>query len=215
MPFAQAVLSAASVGIGCGAGCGSAASAFLTTYVLSEGKGFRGSVRQILSFYFGKMLAVLLVCVTGSAIGQAFISADGLFFGFPLRKLLYIVLLAASVWLLYGWLRERKGCKGCRHCVANVRLVPSLTVGLAYGLSPCAPLMMVLGYAALLSLPEAIGLGVIFSLASSLIPALLTLILSGTLSNKLSGQLGKMLPWFQPTVYLFYFASALWGLFGS
>ena len=215
MPFAQAVLSAASVGVGCGAGCGSAASAFLTTYVLSEGKGFRGSARQILSFYLGKMLAVLLVCVAGSAIGQAFISADSMFLSFPLRKLIYIVLLAASVSLLYGWFRERKGCKGCRHCGANARLVPSLTVGLAYGLSPCAPLMMVLSYAALLSLPEAIGLGVIFSLASSMIPALLTLILSGTLSNKLSGQLGKTLPWFQLTVYLFYFVSALWGLLGS
>ena len=72
MPFGQAVLSAVSVGIGCGAGCGSAASAFLTTYVVSEGLKWSSSMRQVLSFYLGKMVAVLLVCAAGSLIGQAF-----------------------------------------------------------------------------------------------------------------------------------------------
>ena len=79
MPFAQAVLSAASVGISCGAGCGSAASAFLTTYVISEGKNMAASVRQVASFYLGKLLAVLLICAGGSLLGEAFISAESEF----------------------------------------------------------------------------------------------------------------------------------------
>lgn len=212
MPFAEAVLSAASVGIGCGAGCGSAASAFLTTYVLSEGKGLAASWRQVASFYLGKMLAILTVCAAGALIGQAFIGADGMLFGLPLRKLVYLMLLTASLWLLYGWFRERKGCKGCRHCAGKARFVPSLAVGLAYGLSPCAPLLMVLSYAALLSLPAALALGVVFSLASSLIPALLTLALSGALSLRVSEQLGKYLPWFQLAVYVLYLISAVAGL---
>ena len=212
MPFVQAVLSAASVGISCGAGCGSAASAFLTTYVLSEGKGLFASWRQVGSFYLGKMLAILMVCAAGAMIGQNFISSDGTLFGFPLKKLVYIMMLGASIWLLYGWLRERKSCKGCRHCGAHARLVPSLTVGLAYGFSPCSPMLMVLGYATLLSLPEAISLGVIFSICSSLIPALLTLALSGALSMRISGQLGKTLPWFQLAVYALYLISAVVGL---
>ena len=86
---------------------------------------------------------------------------------------------------------------------------------MAYGFSPCAPLLMVLGYAVLLSLPHAMALGVIFSLASSLLPALLTLALSGALSVHLAGQLGKTLPWFQLTVYLLYVFSAIRGLLGS
>ena len=212
MPFGQAVLSAVSVGIGCGAGCGSAASAFLSTYVVSEGRKMSSSLRQILSFYLGKMLAVLLVCAAGSFLGQVFISVDGMLLGFPLKKLLYGVMMAAAIWLLYGWFRERKGCKACGHCAGSARLAPSFAVGLAYGLSPCAPLMMVLGYTALLSLPAALALGLLFSLASSFIPAILTLILSGTLSARLVSQLGKTLPWFRLLVYLVYLVSALIGL---
>ena len=41
MLLSQALTSAAAVGIGCGAGCGSSATAFLTTYVLSEGNNMR------------------------------------------------------------------------------------------------------------------------------------------------------------------------------
>ena len=212
MPFSQAVLSAVSVGIGCGAGCGSAASAFLTTYVVSEGLKWSSSLRQVLSFYLGKMVAVLLVCTAGSLIGQTFISSEGTLLGFPLRRLLYGVMLIAALWLLYGWFRERKGCKACGHCASSARLIPSLAVGLAYGLSPCAPLLMVLGYAALLSLPAALALGLLFSLASSLVPAILTLILSGALSARLVPQLGKTLPWFRLMVYLIYLGSALFGL---
>ena len=212
MPFSQAVLSAVSVGIGCGAGCGSAASAFLTTYVISEGLKWSSSLRQVLSFYLGKMVAVLLVCTAGSLIGQTFISSEGTFLGFPLRSLLYGVMLITALWLLYGWFRERKGCKACGHCASSARLIPSFAVGLAYGLSPCAPLLMVLGYAALLSLPAALALGLLFSLASSLVPAILTLILSGALSARLVPQLGKTLPWFRLMVYLIYLGSALFGL---
>ncbi|MBO4299641.1 MAG: hypothetical protein J5998_12685 [Clostridia bacterium] len=214
MPFAQALLSAASVGIGCGAGCGSAASAFLTTYVISEGKNMAASVRQVASFYLGKLLAVLLVCAGGSLLGEAFISAESALGGFPLRKLLYVMMLGASVWLLYGWFRERKGCKACRHCGASRRLIPTFAVGLAYGLSPCAPLMMVLGYSAMLPLPSALLLGAVFSLASSLVPSVLTMVLSGALSARVAEQLGKALPWFQLLVYLLYFISAFCGLFG-
>ena len=83
---------------------------------------------------------------------------------------------------------------------------------MAYGFSPCAPLLMILGYAVLLTLPAALGLGIIFSVCSSIIPAVLTLILSGTLSLRISEQLGKYLSWFQIIVYTFYLFSGLYAL---
>ena len=83
---------------------------------------------------------------------------------------------------------------------------------MAYGFSPCAPLLMILGYAVLLPLPAAMTLGIIFSVCSSIIPAVLTLVLSGTLSLRISGQLGKYLPWFQIVVYMFYLFSGLYAL---
>jgi hypothetical protein len=210
--FAEAIASAASVGLGCGAGCGSSASAFLSTYVLSEGRGMRFALRQVLSFYAGKLAAVLLVCLGGALAGRALIQSDSALVGVPLSKAVYAVMLGASVWLLAGWLRDRKGCAGCRHCGSGLKAVPSFAVGLAYGLSPCAPLLMVLGYAAALTVPAALALGTVFALASSLLPALLILALAGAMSKKITVQLGKALPWFQLTVYVFYLATALRGL---
>ena len=90
--------------------------------------------------------------------------------------------------------------------------VVAVAVGMAYGLSPCAPLLMVLGYAAALTVPAALMLGTVFALASSLIPALLILVLAGTLSTIITVQLGRALPWFQLAVYTFYLATAIRGL---
>ena len=210
--FAQAIARAASVGLGCGAGCGSSASAFLGTYVLSEGRGMGFALRQVLSFYLGKLAAVLLVCLGGAMVGRALIQSDGTLLGVPLGKAVYAVMLCAAVWLIFGWFRERKGCAGCRHCGGGLKAVPSFAVGMAYGLSPCAPLLMVLGYAAALTVPAALMLGAVFALASSLVPALLILVLAGALSTKITAQLGRALPRFQLAVYGFYLISAVWGL---
>lgn len=210
--FAQAIASAASVGLGCGAGCGSSASAFLSTYVLSEGRGMGFALRQVLSFYLGKLAAVLLVCLGGALVGRALIQSDGTLLGVPLGKAVYAVMLCAAVWLIYGWFRDRKGCAVCRHCGGGLKAVPSFAVGMAYGLSPCAPLLMVLGYAAALTVPAALMLGAVFALASSLVPALLILALAGALSAKITAQLGRALPRFQLAVYGFYLFSAVWGL---
>lgn len=210
--FAQAIASAASVGLGCGAGCGSSASAFLTTYVLSEGRGMGFAIRQVVSFYLGKLAAVLVVCLGGALVGQTLIQSDGTLLGVSLGKAVYAVMLCAAVWLIFGWLRDRKGCAGCRHCGGRLKAVPSFAVGMAYGLSPCAPLLMVLGYAAALTVPAALTLGAVFALASSLVPALLILALAGALSTKITAQLGRALPWFQLAVYGFYLFSAVWGL---
>ena len=212
MLFSQAAASAATVGLGCGAGCGSSASAFLTTYVLSEGKNMRYALSQVAAFYIGKLLAVVAVCASGSVFGQSFVDESGCFAGLPLKKLVSVVMVCAALWLIQGWIRERKGCAHCRHCAEKNRRIPSLTVGMAYGFSPCAPLLMILGYAVLLPLPAAMTLGIIFSVCSSIIPAVLTLVLSGTLSLRISGQLGKYLPWFQIVVYMFYLFSGLYAL---
>ncbi len=210
--FAEAIASAASVGLGCGAGCGSSASAFLSTYVLSEGRGMGFAIRQVLSFYLGKLAAVLLVCLGGALVGQAYIFTDGTLLGFPLSKAVYAVMLCAAVWMIFSWFRDRKGCAGCRHCGGKLKAVPSFAMGMAYGLSPCAPLLMVLGYAAALTVPAALALGTVFALASSIIPALLILALAGALSTKITAQLGKALPWFQLAVYVFYLVAAVNGL---
>lgn len=93
------------------------------------------------------------------------------------------------------------------------RVIPSFTVGLAYGATPCAPLIMVAGYAITLSIPGAFLLGTVFALASSLSPMLLIFGLSGALSGKIRSQLGKAMPWVQLTVYIAFLILAIVSLF--
>jgi hypothetical protein len=185
---------------------------FLTTYVLSEGKNMRYAMSQVAAFYIGKMLAVAAVCTGGALLGNTLITGNGELAGFPLRRLVSLAMIITSLWLLRSWAGERKGCKNCRRCSAESRRIPSFTVGMAYGFSPCAPLMMVLGFSALLPVHSALLLAILFSLASSLIPAMITLTLSGALSVRISAQLGSRLPYFQLILYVVYLFSGIYGL---
>jgi hypothetical protein len=72
--------------------------------------------------------------------------------------------------------------------------------------------MMVLGFSALLPVHSALLLAILFSLASSLIPAMITLTLSGALSVRISAQLGSRLPYFQLILYVVYLFSGIYGL---
>ena len=137
--------------------------------------------------------------------------------GFNLHHLVSWVMIVSALFLIYRWFRNRKpDCKKCGgKCSAKhkTRLIPSFSVGLAYGAYPCVPLTMVAGYAMLLSLPAAVLLGAAFALASSLTPMLVVFGLSGALSGKINKQLGKAMPYVQLTVYILFLILAVVSLF--
>ena len=185
--LATALSAAVSVGLGCGTCCGTTASSFLAVYILSEGGGFKSSLKHVGGFFLGKILGVCSITV----------------------------MLLSSLYLIWKWFMSRKhDCKKCGgKCSSKSRVIPSFAVGLAYGANPCAPLIMVAGYAIMLSVPGAILLGLVFALASSLSPALLIFGLSGVLSSKIAGQLGKAMPWVQLCVYILFLIVAVVTLF--
>ncbi|MBQ3285844.1 MAG: sulfite exporter TauE/SafE family protein [Ruminococcus sp.] len=213
----EALAASVSVGLGCGTCCGSSASSFLAVYILTEGGGFKSSMKHVGSYFLGKILAVCAICALTSAIGKVFIDENGMVGGFNLHHLVSWVMIASALFLIYRWFRNRKSdCKKCGgKCSAkhNARLIPSFSVGLAYGAYPCVPLTMVAGYAMLLSLPAAVLLGAAFALASSLTPMLVVFGLSGALSGKINKQLGKAMPWVQLCVYILFLIVAVVTLF--
>ena len=187
--LAEALTAAISVGLGCGTCCGTSASSFLAVYILSEGGGFASSMKHVGGFFLGKVLAVCSITTICAAIGNVFIDENG---------------------------DRKKTCSKCGGKCSSKnmsRVIPSFTVGLAYGATPCAPLIMVAGYAITLSISEAFLLGTVFALASSLSPMLLIFGLSGALSGKIRSQLGKAMPWVQLTVYIAFLILAIVSLF--
>ena len=212
-----ALSAAASVGLGCGTCCGTTASSFLAVYILSEGGGFISSLKHVGGFFVGKILAVCTITTLCAAIGSVFIDENGYIGGFDLHHAMSWIMLLSSLYLIWKWFRERqKTCASCGgKCSSKSfsRVIPSFTVGLAYGATPCAPLLMVAGYAITLSVPGALLLGTVFALASSLSPVLLIFGLSGVLSGKIRSQLGRVMPWIQLGVYILFFILAVISLF--
>ncbi len=215
--LAEALAASVSVGLGCGTCCGSSASSFLAVYILSEGGGFKSSLRHVGGYFLGKILAVCSITALCSLIGRVFIDENGCIGGFDLHRAVSWVMLLSALFLIWRWfLSRRKTCAKCGgkcHSDSKTRLIPSFTVGLAYGATPCAPLLMVAGYAITLSLPGAVLLGAVFALASSLSPMLLIFGLSGVLSGKVNRQLGKAMPWVQLGVYILFLILAVLSLF--
>ncbi len=205
LTFAESAATAASVGFGCGTTCGTSASAFLSAYIVSEARGIRSAVKHAGGFLLGKITAVAAICAAASALGQAVIDGSGLIGTFSLQRAVYWAQLCIALWLIARWIRGRRGCKACKGCGRKgeaSRVLPSFGVGFAYGATPCAPLVLIAGYAVTLPLPEAAALGAVFAVSSSVVPVVLAAGLSGALSGKIGSQLGKALPWFQLAVYI-------------
>lgn len=138
---------AASVGIGCGTCCGSGISAALYGYLTTHAKNIRQSVRALLDFFFGKFLAVVLLCCTASLVGSSIIDDSGRLFGVKSAIIVDAVMLAMGVWFLIGWIREKTGtasCKDYKGCktekaediTEKSHYAALIGMGFGYGISP-------------------------------------------------------------------------------
>ena len=209
----ESVTTAASVGLGCGSCCGSGISAALYGYLATHARDLKQSLRAFLDFFLGKLLAVVGLCCLAAMLGRSVLGEDGRLFGVDLHIVIDALMLFMGLRLLIGWLRERLGrhdCAKCGYCATGSKDLgnkkPSrallLGMGVGYGMSPCAPLILMTGYAATLPVGTAAALGVVFAAASTLSPALLMLLLSGAVAGRMHKEVGAFLTWFRLACYL-------------
>ena len=207
----ESLTAAASVGMGCGTCCGSGISAALYGYLTTHTKNVKQSVRSFMDFFFGKFLAVILLCFAASLIGSNIINEEGEMFGVKAAVIVDGVMLAMGVWFLIGWIRERRGhhsCKSCKTCktepLAEEKTHHGALIGMGfgYGISPCAPLILITGYAATLPIGYAIILGAVFALASTVSPALIMMLLSGVIAKRMRKEIPQYLMWFRLGCYI-------------
>ena len=221
----QGAATATSVGMGCGTCCGSGISLFLSGYLMTHAKNFAQSARGFLSFYLGKIMAVMGICGGASLIGARVLDDSGCIAGLPVKAIVDAVMLGMGLWFLIRWVLERKGVHRCHsHCgteksapAPDSKLsLPALWgMGVGYGVSPCAPLLMMAGYAATLPLGYALAVGGLFAVASAVSPMLLMLLLSGVLAGRIYREIPQYLTWFRLGCYLlliFFFAAELIGM---
>lgn len=229
MPWVfEGAAAAASMGMGCGTCCGSGISAVLFGYLTTHAKNFAQSLRAFLCFYLGKLFAVSLACLASSLLGRCLISESGLMAGIPVHRAVDILMIAFGAFLIYGWFRERRSgkCSGCHHCgnskgkssVAERNNMESghdesgkesavhygvlFGMGAGYGISPCAPLLVMMGYAVTMAPFQAVFSGIVFGLSTALVPMLLLLALSGILSPRLQSEAPEWLNIFRLLTYV-------------
>ena len=217
----ESMTAAASVGMGCGTCCGSGISAALYGYLTTHTKDIRHSVTAFLEFFFGKFLAVILLCCAASLVGSNIIDDSGRVFGVKAAVIVDSVMLAMGIWLLAEWIRERLGyynCKSCKACKAGphdeerTHHGALIGMGFGYGISPCAPLILITGYAATLPVGFAAVLGTVFALASTISPALFIILFSGVLAKGMRKEIPQYLTWFRLGCYILLIALFAVGL---
>ena len=215
----QGTMAGASVGMGCGTCCGSGISAFLFGYLTTHTQGIRQSVRAFFSFYLGKVMAVTALCLAASLLGTQILDERGTLFGINLHLVMKIVMGVMALWMIIAWIRERnrKGCTSCGHCSephpagrhseqgTKASALMLWTMGSLYGISPCAPLILMLGYAVTMPAYAAALTGTVFALSSAIVPTIFMLVLSGVLSPKIMKEMPEYLDWFRLAVYILLF----------
>lgn len=209
---------ALAMGLGCGSTCGSAASAFLLGYMVTSEKGRGDSFWHMFAFYSGKCLMVVALCIGSSVLGYTVIHSGGTLSEERMSKLMPVMMLISAGWLL--WKLFSKGehdCTTCKSCNTTgnkksgekVSIFMFFGMGCAYGATPCAPLLLILGYSVLLSAGGAAFLGLFFSIASCVVPFIMLLSVGGFLSGKAMAQLGKYWGSFQNSIYCFLMLAAM------
>ena len=203
-----AITTAVSIGLGCGTCCSPIISTFLSAYVVSHSNGVKKGILSFVSFFFGKMVSVSLLCMVSALTARQFISENGYIGSFNLRLFSQTAMSVIGVVMIIRWFSELKkqkkcgGCKGCGEKDGRSGIVPMLAAGLTYGMTPCAPLLLMIGYCFTLSVPLAVMTGIVFSLSSMVSPVLLLVVVTGTLSKKMKREIPDAVKWFRLASYV-------------
>lgn len=213
------LITGAGTGLTCGISCGACGNpivnVFLASYLFTHTGRWNQSLRAFLSFHLGKACSVMLLCGLISLLGSAVTDENGNLFGIPMQKIVYFAMLGFAIYLIVRWFlenRTKKCCRGdCKNAKAGVqRLQHMFLYGLISGMSPCASLVLVLGYASALTAAEAMLVGACFSLANSILPLLILVMLTGLLSKEMFREIPDKVRYFQLAAYVCFAAALLY-----
>lgn len=211
------LLTSAATGLTCGLSCGACGNPmvnlFLATYLFTHSGRLKRSLISFIGFHLGKAVTVTGLCALISIFGSQVVDDKGKLFGISLQDIVYVAMFFFMIVMIFRWFKENKipkehSCDGsCSHAKSD-KFYNMLVYGLISGMSPCASLVVALGYASTLTTTEAILVGLCFSLANSVIPLVVLTILTGLLSKEMYSEISTKIRYFQLMTYIV-FAAAL------
>lgn len=230
----------AGTGLTCGVSCGACGTpvvnVFLSSYLLTHSGKLRRSLLSFVGFHLGKMITVALLCVLISSLGGQIVDETGNIFGVDLQMIVYAAMLMFMATLIVRWFRENgeafepHTCADCGGCCCSTGssnqgsvskngrkdgFLPMLIYGCISGLSPCTSLVIVLGYASVLTMAEAALVGLCFSFANSIVPLILLVTLTGLLSREMYRELPDKIKYFQLVTYVVFATTIVYNMVTS
>ncbi len=194
--FVSCLIGSLAMGLSCGTGCSPVISLFLSSYVVRCQGDTKKSLLSFGQFFLGKAGAVLTVCLIAALTGMAILDSGGYMGKYSLSFLMPIFLLVTGIYMIRELWGEHKGCKDCHGCSGSKRApvdgAPAVC-GYIYGLTPCAPLILLAGYALTMNLGQAVILAILFSMASAFSPLLLMLLFMKLVVTRMQDEVPKLL----------------------
>lgn len=220
------LFTASSTGLTCGLSCGACGTPvvniFLASYLFTHTGRMKRSLIAFTGYHLGKTITVTLMCMLISWFGSQIVDDAGRVFGINLQSVVYAAMLVFMLMLIVQWFRQnwrqsdKDGCCGCTGAKQRSdRFIHMLVYGMISGMSPCASLLVVLGYASALSTVQAIFVGACFSLANSLVPLLLLVALTGLLSKEMFREIPYKIKYFQLATYMIFSAVLAYNVISS
>ncbi|WP_246637696.1 sulfite exporter TauE/SafE family protein [Crassaminicella profunda] len=194
-PFMAAIL----IGLGCGFSCGSTSTVFLTTYIMGNENDTKKGFFSVIHFLLGKIMVMILLGLISSLMGTAIIGQNTTIGGFDSKIILNIVEIFTGIMILYKLFKKKSCCdkKSCSKTVTNkekkeriIEHVPLWLAGVAYGMTPCYPLAVMLLFSATLTSLNACLLMLVFGIFNSISPV----IIYGTMAGYFSKKMYKEIP---------------------
>ena len=203
----ESILSALSVGTGCGTCCGSSAGVLLSTYIMTHTDSVKKSLLSFVTFYAGKIIAVVILCTVCAVFGANVLAEVPFFSSAWMERVVNLIMIGMGVYFIIKWIAEQKGHKQCKAAEKNTernkkRTLPLFVAGLAYGISPCAPLILIACLCMTLPIHCAIITGAVFALSSAISPMLLVLLLTGVLTPNMHREIPGMIKWVRLACYV-------------
>jgi sulfite exporter TauE/SafE len=224
--FLQYLTSVISLGLSCGTCCSPLISVFLSAYTVTHARNVKRAMKIFFEFFLGKLTAIVLLCVFTSFLKRQWINEDGSIGNINMYYFVEISLLLLGVFLICRWIYQKKKQAVCRKCsqmcMAHMETASSLeerenrwppyAAGFIYGVYPCPPIMLLIGYALMLSIGKSIILATVFTIVSSFTPMLIMVFSAGILSKRMYEEIPKLIDWIRLICYILFVAIVLFML---
>ena len=183
------------IGSRCGLSCSPNIGIVLSSNALTYADSTKKAFVSYLSFYIGKLSAVVVLCTIAHIAGSGIVEWIERLSGSSVNIILKLTLVIIGIYYIVSSLRNKKccggGCASCRMVCsfkrkadADTKLVSPFLIGIAYGATPCAPLILLLTQSVSMNIAQAILAAVIFTAANAVSPVIILLIISVLVQKK-------------------------------